>query len=325
MDAALANLLSPMILAFALGLGAGLLRSDLEIPDAIAKGLSIYLMFAIGLKGGAELAAAPSALAAVPSLFAALALSFLMPLVAFALLKPLSAMPAVDRAAVAAHYGSVSVVTFATGTEFLRAAGIGFEGYVVAMLALMETPAIVTGLLLARWAAPAAGARARLVEPDVLREVLLNGSIVLLVGGFLIGWLSGPQGLDAVGPFFVDPFKGVLCLFLLDMGLLVARRFAGFEVLGPGLVLFGLSMPLIGAALGLLTGMALGLSVGGVTLVMVLAASASYIAVPAAMRMALPKADPSIYVSLSLGVTFPFNIVAGIPLYYGLAARMVAP
>lgn len=329
MEAALNNLISPMILAFGLGVLAGMFRSDLEIPDSIAKGLSIYLMLAIGLKGGAGLAETPSVLEAVPGLIAALLLSFFMPFIAFALLRVLSGLPTVDRAAVAAHYGSVSVVTFATGAEFLRSLGVSSEGYVVAMLALMETPAIVTGLLLARWAANEAAAeqeaqpRGRLIEPDVLREVLLNGSIVLLVGGFLIGWATGPAGLEAVGPLFVDPFQGVLCLFLLDMGLLVARRFAGFSVLRPPLIAFGLIMPLIGAALGLATGLLLGLSVGGVTLVMVLAASASYIAVPAAMRMALPQADPSVYVSLSLGVTFPFNIIVGVPIYYWLAGRLV--
>ena len=326
MEAALANLLSPMILAFALGVGAGLLRSDLEIPDAIAKGLSIYLMFAIGLKGGAELALAPSALAVLPSLIAALTLSFLMPILAFALLRAMTQLGPIDRAAIAAHYGSVSVVTFATGAEFLRAAGVSYEGHVVAMLALMETPAIITGLLLARWAmpVPATAQKKRLMEPDVAREVLLNGSIVLLVGGFLIGWFSGKPGFDAVSPFFVDPFKGVLCLFLLDMGLLVARRFAGFRHLGLGLVLFGLVMPILGAVIGLATGWALGLSEGGVTLVALLAASASYIAVPAAMRMALPKADPALYVSVSLGVTFPFNIVIGVPIYHAIAAWLTA-
>ncbi len=326
MEAALNNLISPMILAFGLGVLAGIFRSDLEIPDSVAKGLSIYLMLAIGLKGGAGLAETPSVLEAVPGLIAALLLSFFMPFIAFALLKLMSGLKAVDRAAVAAHYGSVSVVTFATGAEFLRSLGVDSEGYVVAMLALMETPAIVTGLLLARWAAEEAAAgekaRGRLIEPDVLREVLLNGSIVLLVGGFLIGWATGPAGLEAVGPLFIDPFQGVLCLFLLDMGLLVARRFAGFQVLRPPLIAFGLIMPVIGAALGLATGLLLGLSVGGVTLVMVLAASASYIAVPAAMRMALPQADPSVYVSLSLGVTFPFNIIVGVPIYYWLANRL---
>lgn len=319
----MANALSPMILAFVLGVAAGALKSDLEIPDAIAKGLSIYLMLAIGLKGGAELWHAPSLLAALPAMLAALALSFLMPLIAFALLKVMTGLGPIDRAAIAAHYGSVSVVTFATGSEFLHAAGISFEGYVVAMLALMETPAIVTGLLLARAGAqqaPAAGRRRRLLEPDVAREVLLNGSIVLLVGGFLIGFLSGEKGIGTVSAFFVDPYKGVLCLFLLDMGLLVARRFSGFRHLGFGLVGFGLVMPLVGAMLGLFTGWVLGLSEGGITLVALLAASASYIAVPAAMRMALPKADPSLYVSLSLGVTFPFNILVGVPLYHAAAA-----
>lgn len=324
--AALDNLLSPVILAFILGIFAGAVRSDLQIPEAIAKGISIYLMFAIGLKGGVSLAEAGDALAILPALVAALALSFLLPFPAYWLLRTAGGAAAITAAAVAAHYGSVSVVTFATAAQFLDGRGIAHEGHLVAMLALMETPAIVAGLLLARRhlagadhgasQAPAHGAG------GMLREVLFNGSILLLVGGFLIGWAAGSDGMAAVGPFFKAPFTGVLCLFMLDLGLLVARRSDGFGQLGPRLLAFGLYMPLIGASAGLGTAVLLGLSPGGATLLTVLAASASYIAVPAAIRMALPQANPAVYVTLSLAVTFPFNVMVGIPLYYAAAVAL---
>ncbi len=320
--AALDNLLSPVILAFILGIFAGAVRSDLQIPEAIAKGISIYLMFAIGLKGGVSLAEAGDAVAILPALAAALALSFLMPFVAYPLLRTAGGADGITAAAVAAHYGSVSVVTFATAAQFLDARDISHEGHLVAMLALMETPAIVAGLLLAQRhlsgdrPAPAHGGG------GLLREVLFNGSILLLVGGFLIGWAAGPQGMEAVGPFFKAPFTGVLCLFMLDLGLLVARRSDGFGQLGPRLLAFGLYMPLLGASAGLGTALLLGLSPGGAMLLTVLAASASYIAVPAAIRMTLPQANPAVYVTLSLAVTFPFNVMVGIPLYFAAAMAL---
>ncbi|MBL8671722.1 MAG: sodium-dependent bicarbonate transport family permease, partial [Alphaproteobacteria bacterium] len=217
--------------------------------------------------------------------------------------------------------GSISIVTYVAATAFLEAGGIPYEGHVTAMVALMETPAIVTGLLRARLG----DASGRQPPPDraLAHEVLTNGAVVLLLGAFAIGWATGSPGMAAVAPFVDAPFKGVLCLFLLDMGLLVARRFAGSAALGPRLIAFGLIMPLTGAALGLATALALGMSRGGAALLATLAASASYIAVPAAMRLALPKANPSIYVSLSLGVTFPFNVSLGIPLYWAAADRLM--
>jgi len=324
--AAFGNLLSPLVLSFVLGLVAGLVKSDLDMPEAVGKAIAIYLMLAIGMKGGVEMAQAGVGLAILPALLAALLLSFGMPYIADPLLRRLAGADRVNAAAVAAHYGSVSIVTFVAATQMLARDGIGYEGYLVAMLAVMETPAIIAGLLLAGRALalegdPAAG-------PDhgdrreLLREVLANGSVMLLVGGFFIGWISGGDGYAAVKPFFDAPFKGVLCLFLLEMGLLVSRRVSGFQMLRPGLIAFGLYMPLIGAVLGLCVAWMLGLSVGGGTLLVTLAASASYIAVPAAMRLALPQADPSLYVTLSLGVTFPFNLIVGIPLY-GAMARLI--
>ncbi|MGF1508032.1 MAG: sodium-dependent bicarbonate transport family permease [Myxococcota bacterium] len=318
-NAVLGNLLSPVVLSFVLGMAAGLVRAQLSIPEAVGRGVAIYLMFAIGLKGGVAVAESPLDLTLVLTILAGLALSFLMPLLAYLLLRFTAGLSQVESAAVAAHYGSISVVTFVAATLFLGALEVTYEGYLVAVLALMETPAIISGVWLARRGD--LGGRTVFSE-DVVREIFLNASVVLLVGGFLIGWVSGPAGLDKVAPFFKDPFTGVLCLFLLDMGLLASRRIREARVLRPSILAFGIYMPLVGASLGLALGVGAGLSLGGATLLSVLAASASYIAVPAAMRLALPQANPALSLTLSLAVTFPFNIVVGIPLYFA-AARMV--
>ncbi|MBA4072539.1 MAG: sodium-dependent bicarbonate transport family permease [Gemmatimonas sp.] len=316
-----------MVLFFGLGVVAGFLRSDLAIPEAISKGLSLYLMLAIGFKGGGELASNGVSGAVAVALGLALALSFGLPLIAYALLRAATRLDTPNAAAVAAHYGSVSIVTFVAATGFLGYRSIPFEGYVVAMLALMETPAIVTGLLLARRAV-AAGSTAPRSAPffsrEVAREVFLSGGVVLLGGSFAIGWITGDKGMVVMAPAIVDPFKAVLAVFLLDMGLLVGRRLHDFGAVGWPLVAFGIYMPLIGALIGLLAAHAIHLSLGGMTLVAVLAASASYIVVPAAMRLSLPQANPAIYVPLSLAVTFPFNLIVGIPLYYAVAQWITA-
>jgi len=313
------NLLSPMILCFALGLLAALARSDLSVPEAAAKALSLYLLFAIGFKGGAAVAANGLGFSLFSALAAGVLLSVALPFVAFALLRVMTRFSVADAAAVAAHYGSISIVTFVTAISVLEGRGISSEGYMVAVAAAMEAPAIISAL----WIVAKAGDGAD-VDTDLWREILLNGSIVLLVGSFVIGLLTGADGLARIESFIVSPFQGVLCLFLLDMGLVAGRglRTSG-GVLGAGAILFGLLMPLIGAAAGLLMGAGLGLSAGGVALLMTLAASASYIAVPAAMRVALPEANPSIYLTLSLGVTFPFNLTVGIPLYVALASAVM--
>lgn len=322
---AIGNLVSPMVLFFALGLAAGWLKSDLAIPEPISKGLSLYLMLAIGFKGGVELASNGVAGTVALALILALALSFSLPLLAFALLRAATRLDIPNAAAIAAHYGSVSVVTFVAATGFLGYRGVPYEGYVVAMLALMETPAIVTGLLLARCTKTAGTTKpqAPFFSRELAREVFLSGSVVLLGGSLVIGWVTGENGMTVMAPGIVDPFKAVLAVFLLDMGLLVGRRLQDFKTVGWSVVAFGLYMPLIGAAVGLLAAFMIGLSLGGMTLVAVLAASASYIVVPAAMRMSLPQANPAIYVPLSLAVTFPFNLVVGIPLYHA-AARWIA-
>lgn len=318
------NLLSPIILSFALGVAASLARSDLSIPEAAAKALSIYLLFAIGFKGGVSVASHGVDLTLGLSLLAGVVLSAVLPLVAFGLLSVISSLSRVDAAAVAAHYGSISIVTFVAATSVLESGGILYEGYMVAVAAAMEAPAIISALwLISRGKSAAGGPAEGNMDSGLWREILLNGSIVLLIGAFLIGWITGEQGLAEIDSFIVAPFKGVLCLFLLDMGLVAGRGLReGGKVLGRGVLAFGILMPVVGSIFGLGAGLALGLSTGGVALFMVLSASASYIAVPAAMRVALPEANPSIYLTLSLGVTFPFNLTLGIPLYVAVASAL---
>ena len=328
-----------MVLFFALGVTAGWLKSDLAIPEAISKGLSLYLMLAIGFKGGVELASNSVAGTIAVALVLALALSFSLPVLAYALLRIATRLDVPNAAAVAAHYGSVSIVTFVAATGFLGYQAIPYEGYVVVMVPLMETPAIVTGLLLARRsnaagptasrapflnAAGPTASRAPFLSREVAREVFLSGVVVLLGGSFAIGWITGDKGMAVMAPAIIDPFKAVLAVFLLDMGLLVGRRLHDFRAVGWPVVAFGIYMPLIGGMIGLLAAHAIGLSLGGMTLVAVLAASASYIVVPAAMRLSLPQANPAIYIPLSLAVTFPFNLIVGIPLYYAGAQWLVA-
>ncbi|MFK7876446.1 MAG: sodium-dependent bicarbonate transport family permease [Paracoccaceae bacterium] len=315
---AASNLISPIILSFVLGVLAALVRSDLSVPEAVAKGMSIYLLFAIGFKGGVSVADYGVDGTLALSLLAGIILSFLLPVIAFGLLQVMTGLSRLDAAAVAAHYGSISIVTFVAATSILEGAGITSEGYMVAVAAAMEAPAILSALwLISR------GGDGRRMDNELLREIMFNGSIVLLVGAFFIGWITGAEGLAKIDSFIVAPFQGVLCLFLLDMGLVAGRGLRqGGGVLRPGVLLFGLLMPVIGASFGLGAGLLLGLSTGGVMLLMALSASASYIAVPAAMRVALPEADPSIYLTLSLGVTFPFNLTLGLPLYLAVASAL---
>jgi hypothetical protein len=324
LDLAATNLLSPMVLFFVLGLAATWARSDLAVPEAVAKGMSLYLMMAIGFKGGASMAGHGLDARLAWSLVAGVVLSAAIPVLAFGLLARTTALSRVDAAAIAAHYGSISIVTFLAGVQALETAGIGYEGFMVATAAAMEVPAIVVALWLARHGAIGTGRGFDGgIDAATLREVTFNGSIVMLVGAFAIGAVTGPPGLTSIAPFIVDPFKGVLCLFLLDMGLLAGRGLReSARSLTPALVLFGLYMPLIGAALGAVAAWLIGLSTGGAALMITLAASASYIAVPAALRLALPEARPSIYLTLALGVTFPWNLTLGIPLYVALAQWM---
>lgn len=321
MDVALSTLLSPIILFFALGMAAALLRSQMSVPEAIAKGMAIYLMMAIGLKGGVEMSKNPLTTEVLLVLLAGIVLSFLIPLIAFVFLRFTTKLEPVDAAATAAHYGSISIVTFVAATEAVRLSGLDSSGHLVAVAALMETPAIITALFLASRNSsardkPVAGSE----QGELVREVFLNASIVVLVGALVIGWIAGEDGTETVRPFFVDLFQGVLCLFLLDMGLSAGRGLRqGWRQLSVTTVGFGLYMPLISAGIAAAFAFALNMPVGDAALLITLTASASYIAVPAAMRLALPEAKPSIYLTLSLGVTFPFNVTIGIPIYIYLA------
>ncbi|MBI1233470.1 MAG: sodium-dependent bicarbonate transport family permease [Alphaproteobacteria bacterium] len=312
-DLAAANLISPPILFFLLGLVAALVRSDLAIPEAVAKGISIYLVMAIGFKGGAEMAASPLVAAAM-AIVAGIVLSAALPFISFNALRLTSRLPRVDAAAIAAHYGSISIVTFIAASDAGMAMGLAAAGFMVAVAAAMEAPAIFSGLALAGRREGEGGGG------TMIREIAFNDSIVLLIGAFAIGWATGERGMTMVQPFFGDIFRGVLCLFLLDMGLVAGRglrRSAG--KLEWRVLVHGLYMPLIGAAIALGLAALIGLEPGSAALLMTLAASASYIAVPAAMRLALPEADPSVSLTLSLGITFPFNLVFGIPLYFAAA------
>lgn len=311
-------LFSPVILFFVLGAAAAFARSDLSVPEAIAKGMSLYLMAAIGLKGGVEVNASGFTVQMLAAALAGLALSFLLPLPAFLALRKFGRLDPINAGAVAAHYGSVSVVTFVTGVEVLGAGGMPPAGYMVAVLALMETPSIVMGL----WLARRGGKHQQQSSGDLLQETLLNGSVVLLVGSFLIGLVAGKSGFAPVAPFFDVGFRGVLCLFLLDMGLIAARRLRDARSLTPRLALLAIALPIVNGVIGVMVGAAVGLDAGSAAALGILAGSASYIAVPAAMRLALPEADPGLYLAMSLAVTFPFNITLGIPLFTWLATQV---
>jgi uncharacterized protein len=314
-DLALNNLLSPVVLFFALGVVAALAKSELAIPEAVAKTLALYLMMSIGFKGGVEVSKSGLDQHLLLAILAGVALSALLPIAGFSALRATSKLSVANAAAVAAHYGSISIVTFVAATQALQLVGLPYEGYLIAVAAAMETPAIMVALYLARRNGEASGQ-----QQGLWREVALNSSVVMLLGSFAIGCISGEAGLKPVAPFLVDLFRGVLCLFLLDMGLIAGRGLRqGFRTLSLPVIAFAIYMPLISAGCAALLSLALGMSLGGTALFITLAASASYIAVPAAMRIALPEAQPSIYLTLSLAITFPFNLTIGIPLYLWLA------
>lgn len=320
------NLVSPPVLFFLLGTTAVLLKSDLSFPRELSSALALYLMMAIGFRGGAELAHAGLSEQVVETALAALILGLLLPGIAFLILTRLGRLDPVNAGAIAAHYGSISAVTFITTTNFLTFLGVGYESYLVAMMALMEAPGIVSGILLARVFSARQGHAATnrtVFLRSLVREALFGGSVIVLLGSFAIGMLTGKEGTELLKPFVHDLFPGALALFLLDMGLTAARRLGDFIRLGRFLLGFGVVMPIIGGSLGVLAGRLVGLSPGGATLLAVLAASASYIAAPAAVRLALPGANPSLSITLALGVTFPFNVLAGIPIYYTLARLLL--
>lgn len=320
LDIFIQNLLSPPILFFILGIAAGFLKSDLDVPDQISRYLSIYLMMAIGFKGGVAIAETPEIDSTlITTIIAGIITGFTQPFIGYALLKWTTKMDETTAAAVAAHYGSISMVTFVTAVNFVDANNIIYAGYIVAVLALMEAPAILTGLFIAHRAEPQTIDATNQATPRLAREIFTNGAILLLTGSFLIGWASGTSGMEKMHGFLVEPFQGILAFFLLDMGLLVSRQMHHLKEFTIRYVLFGIYMPLISAAVGLALSWAIGLDIGTGFLFTVLVASASYIAVSAAMRLALPQAKTAIYIPMTLAITFPFNVAIGIPLYYALA------
>jgi uncharacterized protein len=320
-DIIASNLLSPIVLAFALGMLAALVKSDLEFPEALYHALTIYLLLAIGLKGGIALAATPLAAIALP-LLATVALGILTPIIAFAVLRWIGRIDNVNAAAIAAHYGSVSAVTFLAAQSFAQNIGEVVEGYLPALVAVLEVPAIVVALLLVGSRTEAAAAAVGGGRMAALREVLTGRSIILLVGGVAIGYTADPQALAGVEPFFIGLFPGALTLFLLELGMVAARRMRDLRRVGPFLLGFGIVMPIVHGCLGVWVGQLVGMSTGGSAILGTMVASASYIAAPAAVRVALPQANPAFYLTSALGVTFPFNLTLGIPLYFAFARWM---
>jgi hypothetical protein len=318
----------PAILFFVFGIAAGSLKSNLEIPPAISRFLSLYLLMALGLKGGFALAKSGLTADVMISLGAALAMAFLVPVVGYVLLRRF--LNGFDAAAIAATYGSVSAVTFITAVQYLDTQGIAFGGHMAAAMALMESPAIVLAVVLANHARQQNSAGLQATRGDnkaslrhTLHESLTDGAQLLLLGAMLIGVLTGDTGEAAMKPFSVDLFKGMLAFFLLDMGLLAARNMGQLKGQSLWLPVYALAGPMVHAGIALLLGSVLGMSIGNTCLLMVLAASASYIAVPAVIRQAIPEANPSLYFGMSLGVTFPFNILVGIPLYVWVAHQVL--
>ncbi len=318
----MSKLLDPSILFFVFGLLAGALRSNLEIPPAISRFLSLYLLMALGLKGGFALAQSGLTAEVAQSLACALLLAAVVPGIGYLVLRRW--LNGFDAAAVAATYGSVSAVTFITAVQYTESHGLAPGGHMAAAMALMESPAIVMAVVLANRVRHRQGTAAQATPlRKVLHESLTDGAQLLLLGAMVVGLLTGEAGQRAMQPFSVDLFKGMLAFFLLDMGLLAARSAGALRKVSPWLIAYALLGPLVHAALALGLAAAVGLSAGNGALLMVLAASASYIAVPAVLRQAVPEAQPALYFGLSLGLTFPFNILLGIPLYATVAQRVL--
>lgn len=308
------NLIDPAILFFIFGVLAGFVRSNLEIPPAISRFLSLYLLMALGLKGGFALAQSGLTFEVATSLGAAILLAIVIPALGYWILKRF--LSGFDAAAIAATYGSVSAVTFVTAIQFLENQEIAYGGHMAAAMALMESPAIILAVILAN------SLRQQKSIPigKILHESFTDGAQLLLLGAMVVGLLTGEAGQAAMQPFSGDLFKGMLAFFLLDMGLMTARNLPQFKSISPALILYAVIGPLVHASIALGLALLLNLSPGNATLLMVLAASASYIAVPAVLRYAVPEANPSLYFGLSLGLTFPFNLIIGIPLYAKAAA-----
>lgn len=315
LDLLLVNLTSPIVLAFVLGTVAGFIRSELELPEPVLKLLSIYLLFSIGLSGGRELA--KTDLADISSLLGvAVLLTVAIPVLTFALMRRVG-FDASNAAAIAAHYGSVSSVTFFAAIAFTRSLGNPAEGYITAVVALMEWGVIIA-LLLARWTMGRSGGGGRLGE--IVLDTLRGRGILLLTGGMVIGAFANDQQWNQIAPFYDQLFRGILMLFLLEMGMTAARHIRGYAKVGVFMTSFAILGPILWGIVGVTLGHAAGLSLGGAFVLGAICASSSYIDAPAACRAALPDANPGIYLTASLAVTFPFNMLIGLPLYYRYAS-----
>ena len=318
MESLLSNFASPVVLAFALGIVAKLLKSDLEIPKPLYQGLSIYLLLAIGLKGGVELSKT-SLDAFIGPASITLLLGVLTPLIAYIILRYLGRMDMINSSAIAAHYGSVSAVTFIAAISYVERLGYSPEGFMPTLVALLEVPGIIVALLIPQFYNGGNGSFKK-----ALHEVVTGSSIILLLGGLVIGFVAGPVKFESVQPFFVSGFQGALVLFLLELGMVTARRLSDLKKVGVFLLGFGILVPILHGVLAIWLGLMVGLSIAGATVLAAMVSSGSYIAAPAAVRIALPKANPSYYLTASLGITFPFNITIGIPIYYLIATWMGA-
>jgi uncharacterized protein len=307
--------LDPIILFFIFGVIVGLLRIKLSLPRQIYEILTIILLLAIGLKGGIELAQ-QSIVTLLPQVIITLLLGFLLPFVAYPVLKYIGRFSQFDAASIAAHYGSVSVGTFAVAISFLISKNVFYEKHMALFLVLLESPAIIAGILLAK------GINGNVKWSEVSKEAFLDKGIVLMIGGLFIGWISGPVAIKPIMPLFFDLFKSVLSLFLFEMGIIASSQLGALRQKGVFLFFFGILMPMFSGVIGSFLGLFLGLSVGGATLFATLAASASYIAVPAAMRLSVPEANPALSLASSLGITFTFNVLFGITIYYNLVQKL---
>jgi hypothetical protein len=314
---ALGNLTSVSVLVFILGFIAARFKSDIRIPDPVYQIISVYLLFGIGLKGGVSLRHSTVTGLAKP-VVATLILGCIIPALAFFLLKLIKSLSEIDRGAIAAHYGSTSLVTFTAALVFLDNAKIEYEGFATALLTIMEIPGIIIGIFLAT-----RHLNRQLSWSISLKEIVLGKTIILLVGGLVVGAISGDAGYARVEPFFVNLLPGILALFLMHLGYLAGQRIHVIKETGAGLFAFAILFPLISGSLGVLGGYLAGLSVGGATVLGVLSASASYIAAPAAVGIALPEANPSLSITSSLGITFPFNLTVGIPIFYTFAQVLI--
>jgi uncharacterized protein len=318
------NILNPPVLFFFVGMAAVLLKSDLEIPQPLPKLFSLYLLMSIGFKGGYEITQSGLSVEIAETLLASIAMACIVPFYSFFILR--LKLDTYNAAAIAATYGSISAVTFITASAFLSKLEIGFGGHMVAALALMESPAIVVGIVLVKAFAGRKqtddGEMETLDWGEVFREACLNGSVFLLIGSLIVGLLTGEAGWHKLKPFTEDSFYGVLCFFLLDMGLIAARRIRELFKTGPFVISFSVFTPVLNAMIGIGLAKMIGMSVGNALLFAVLCASASYIAVPAAMRITIPEANPSLYISMALALTFPFNIIIGIPVYFQIIQKL---